>query len=217
MIAVLDLGINNLSSVQSGFRRVGAKTAVIGQQGEWTKLRATATVHGVVLPGVGAFAKAMGQLQASGLRQVVDEAVARAIPLLGICLGMQVLFDASEEHGEHQGLGLLPGRVVRFKAGAKVPHIGWNSLAVMAAHPLLQGIRDADMVYFVHSYYALLQQQEHLLAGTEYSGVVVPAVIGNGRVYGTQFHPEKSGPVGERILRNFARLCGAVEMDGDGA
>lgn len=210
MIALLDLGIGNLSSVQSGFRRAGAATSVVASGREWQALAAQTDIQGVVLPGVGAFGNAMFQLKSSGLLDVVKKVVKAEVPLLGICLGMQLLFSLSEEHGSHVGLGLLPGRVVKFGNSAKVPHMGWNDLTNVARHPLLQGIHVGDMVYFVHSYYAVAQNASDLLAATDYAGVVVPAVVGRGSVLGTQFHPEKSGPVGEIILRNFAALCGVL-------
>lgn len=213
MIALLDLGIGNLSSVQSGFRRVGAETSVVDDAAKWQALTAEVDVKGVVMPGVGAFGNAMFQLKRSGLLDVVRRVVKTDVPLLGICLGMQLLFSVSEEHGSHVGLGLLPGRIIKFGNSAKVPHMGWNDLTRVAEHPLLDGVHVGDMVYFVHSYYAALQQSSDLLAATDYAGVVVPAVVGRGNVLGTQFHPEKSGPVGEQILRNFAVLCGVVARE----
>lgn len=204
------MGIGNLSSVRSGFARAGAQTEVVDSARAYNDLAATAEVQGVVMPGVGAFGNAMFQLRSSGLIEVVRSAVKQEVPLLGICLGMQLLFSMSEEHGSHVGLGLLPGRIAKFGGSSKVPHMGWNSLTQVADHPLLTGVQLDDMVYFVHSYYAVLQESSSLLAAADYAGVVVPAVVGKGQVYGTQFHPEKSGVVGERILRNFAAMCGAA-------
>ncbi|MCL6452342.1 MAG: imidazole glycerol phosphate synthase subunit HisH [Alicyclobacillus sp.] len=216
MIALLDLGIGNLSSVASGFRRAGADTVVVRSATEWAEEVAGGRVEGLVLPGVGAFGDAMFQLRASGLLGVVRQAVREERPLLGICLGMQLLFSLSEEHGTHVGLGILPGRVVRFPGSVKVPHMGWNDLVTVADHPLLRGVAVGDYVYFVHSYYAVLQEPQHLLAAAQYGGVQVPAVVAKGHVFGTQFHPEKSGPVGEAILRNFVALCRAQKPDGEG-
>ncbi|MCL6516963.1 imidazole glycerol phosphate synthase subunit HisH [Alicyclobacillus sp.] len=208
MIAVLDLGIGNLSSVQSGFLRAGEASAVIHRKEAWDELVAAHDdVTGVVLPGVGAFGDAMFQLRASGLLNVVRTAVREGRPLLGICLGMQLLFSLSEEHGSHVGLGVFPGKVVRFPNDVKVPHMGWNDLTVVKPHPLLEGVRKGDFVYFVHSYHAVVQDEANLLAAAQYGRTLVPAVVGKGNVYGTQFHPEKSGPVGERILRNFVGIC----------
>lgn len=212
MIAIFDLGIGNLSSVQSGFARAGANTEIVGRASEYRELVQAHRGHleGVVLPGVGAFGDAMFQLRATGLHQIVREVVQEELPLLGICLGMQLLFSRSEEHGAHIGLGCLPGAVVRFQGNVKIPHMGWNTISVVHPHPLLEGISTEEYVYFVHSYYAVLQDQQYLLAATTYADVVVPAVVGKGNVFGAQFHPEKSGPVGERILRNFVRYTRAT-------
>jgi glutamine amidotransferase len=206
MIAVLDLGIGNLSSVRSGFHRVDAETVVVDSISVWRRLPQD-SVQGVVLPGVGAFGDAMFQLRASGLLQVVKESAKQDLPVLGICLGMQLLCTLSEEHGSHVGLNLIPGKVVRFKGPAKIPHMGWNDFQEVAQHPLLEGVNKGDYVYFVHSYYAQMQRPEDVMAATRYASVQVPAVIGRETVFGTQFHPEKSGQVGETILRNFAALC----------
>ncbi|GMA58474.1 imidazole glycerol phosphate synthase subunit HisH [Alicyclobacillus sacchari] len=167
-------------------------------------------VQGVILPGVGAFGDAMAQLRASGLVSVVEQVVALRIPLLGICVGMQLLFTVSSEHGEHRGLDLLPGRVVRFPETAKVPHMGWNDLtSVRSADPLMQDVAVGDFVYFVHSYYVQVDEAKDVIAAASYGGVQVPAVVGRELIYGTQFHPEKSGEVGETILRNFVRMTEA--------
>jgi glutamine amidotransferase len=221
MIAVLDPGIGNLLSVQSALRRVGGDSVVVPDADAWARLgQEGVPVSGVILPGVGAFGDAMFQLRRSGLLGVIRQAVRDGRPILGICLGMQLLFAMSEEHGIHVGLGLLPGRIVRFAGNMKVPHMGWNDLVFVADHPLLAGVQRGDCVYFVHSYYARLEDPAHLLAAAEYAGVRVPAVVGRGPVMGTQFHPEKSGPVGERILANFVAICdhwhGAGEASGDG-
>ncbi len=208
MIAILDLGIGNLSSVRSGFMRAGSDSIVISNSKDWDEISVSDQhVTGVILPGVGAFGDAMFQLRATGLLGVVRKVVKEGRPLLGICLGMQLLFSMSEEHGTHLGLGFLQGKIIRFQVEAKVPHMGWNDLTYVQSHPLLQGITPGDYVYFVHSYYAELASDASLLAATEYAGVVVPAVVGQNMVFGTQFHPEKSGEVGGKILRNFVSIC----------
>ncbi|AEJ42890.1 imidazole glycerol phosphate synthase subunit HisH [Alicyclobacillus acidocaldarius] len=209
MIIVLDPGIGNLHSVLGGLRRVGSEGRVVASRSEWeAAMGEERAVQGVILPGVGAFGDAMSQMRLRGLCDVVRDAVARSIPLLGICLGMQLLFTSSEEHGVFRGLDLVPGHVVRFPDGAKVPHMGWNSLEVRAPrHPLLRDVREGDYVYFVHSYYAVAERGEDVIASTSYAGVDVPAVVARVGVMGTQFHPEKSGPVGERILANFVRIA----------
>ncbi|WP_067931762.1 imidazole glycerol phosphate synthase subunit HisH [Alicyclobacillus kakegawensis] len=215
MIAVFDLGIGNLSSVQSGFARTGARTLLVANADEWRAAVADQSVSGVVMPGVGAFSDAMFQLRARGLLPVVREVVRAEIPLLGICLGMQMLLSLSEEHGRHVGLGLIAGAVVRFGPGLKVPHMGWNDLVRVADHPLVAGVEVGNHVYFVHSYYARLAHPEDAVAVSRYGEVEVPAVIARGHVYGTQFHPEKSGPVGERILANFVHLCQLATVGGN--
>ena len=159
----------------------------------------------LVLPGDGAFGATMDEIRRRGLVRPIEEAVARGVPVLGICIGMQVLFEESEEHGRHLGLGLLPGRVRRLGGGLPVPHMGWNVLRPRRPHPLLDGIAPGDYVYFVHSYYCDAEP-EVVLAETDY-GIDFPAVVGRGAVLGMQFHPEKSQAVGLRLVANFVRLC----------
>lgn len=222
MIVVLDPGIGNLSSVQSGFARVGGETVVVKSKEEWEDLLSRVEsdsseasfnrgISGVVLPGVGAFGDAMFQLRRSGLLPVVKRVAKEGMPLFGICLGMQILFSHSEEHGSHIGIGLLPGNVVRFTGDYKIPHMGWNNLVGVRSHPLLRGIQNGEFVYFVHSYYAKVDDENHLLAAADYAGAKVAAVVGRDNVVGTQFHPEKSGQVGEKILANFVAMCQAYE------
>lgn len=208
MIVLLDMGIGNLLSVSSGFQRVGAETVVVGSGEDWEQLlKERSDISGVVLPGVGAFGDAMFQLRAAGLLNVVRETARYGRPLLGICLGMQLLFSVSEEYGSHVGLGFLPGTIVRFQGDLKVPHMGWNSLSQVVEHPLLKNVNQGDYVYFVHSYYAQLQDPSNLLAAADYEGKLVPAVVAKQNVFGTQFHPEKSGAVGEKILQNYVDIC----------
>lgn len=205
-LAIVDYGMGNLHSVGKAVERLGYDGIVTGDEA------AILAADGVLLPGVGAFGDAMEHLRASGLDAVVRQAAAGGKPLLGICLGMQLLFDESEEHGQHEGLGILPGRAVRFAGGAgyKVPHMGWNRLAFLQPdNPLLAGL-DEGHVYFVHSYHVLPEQQEDLLAVTDY-GHPVTAIVGRGNVYGMQFHPEKSGQLGMALLRNFLAI---VEREG---
>ncbi len=199
MIAIVDYGVGNLFSLQSSF-------AFIGQRAEVTADRERIlNADRVVLPGVGAFGDAADKLNASGLADAVREAAARGVPLLGICLGMQLLFDQSEEFGPHEGLGLIPGRVVSMRgvaAGLKLPQIGWNALHLTRPHPLFRYVREGDQVYFVHSFHGT-DCGESLLATTEYGGAVT-AAVGKNNVLGCQFHPEKSGKVGLSILKAFA-------------
>lgn len=199
MIAIIDYGMGNLHSVGKALERLGCETVVTSSPEE------ILAADGAVLPGVGAFGDAMRNLRETGLDATVKQFAALGKPLLGICLGMQLLFDESEEHGRHEGLGLLPGRVVRFKGDYKVPHMGWNELVfTQDSNPLFEGL-EPGYVYFVHSYHALPEKREDLLATTDYHRPVT-AIVGRGSLYGMQFHPEKSGELGMALLRNFTRL-----------
>ncbi|MBE9917728.1 imidazole glycerol phosphate synthase subunit HisH [Paenibacillus donghaensis] len=201
-IAIADYGMGNLHSVSKAVERLGAEALITGDR---TELLAAS---GIILPGVGAFGDAMRHLQESGLAEVMKEVAASGKPLLGICLGMQLLFGSSEEHGQHEGLGILPGRVIRFPQGDyKVPHMGWNRLEFLQKNdPLLAGLAEGH-VYFVHSYHVLPEVESDLLAVTDY-GQPVTAIVGRGQVYGMQFHPEKSGELGMELLGRFLKLCG---------
>ena len=206
MIAIVDYGVGNLFSLCCSLEAVGAQAVVTGD--EAVLLQA----DGVLLPGVGAFADAAAKLRAAGLDRTVCALARRGTPLLGVCLGMQLLFERSFEFGEHKGLGLIPGSVVPLQgdipAALKIPHIGWNSLSFPAGReksPLLRYVEEGDYVYFVHSYYAA-GCADAVIASAEY-GVDVPAAVACGSVYGCQFHPEKSGTVGLNILRAFRELC----------
>jgi imidazole glycerol-phosphate synthase subunit HisH len=198
MIAIVDYGIGNLGSVTKGFRHVGAETVLSGDADVLRRADA------LVLPGDGAFGAAMAEVRSRGLVPVLRDAVDAGIPVLGICIGMQLFFEESDEHGRHEGLGLLPGRVRRLPADRTVPHMGWNELHPRRSHPILDGIADGDRVYFVHSYYCDAPP-DVVLATTDY-GVDVPAVVGRGSVLGVQFHPEKSQAVGLRMVAGFARI-----------
>jgi imidazole glycerol-phosphate synthase subunit HisH len=202
MIAIVDYGIGNLGSVTKGFRHVGAQTVLTGDPDVLRSARA------LVLPGDGAFAAAMDELRQRNLISLLKECIASGKPLLGICIGMQLLFEESEEHGQHQGLGLLPGRVRRFQEPLVVPHMGWNALNKRRAHPLFEGIAEGDYVYFVHSYFC--DAADDVLLATADYGQAFAAVVGQGNVLGVQFHPEKSQGVGLRMVANFARLVGAI-------
>lgn len=202
MIAIADYGIGNLGSVTKGFRHAGAETVLSGDPA------VLGAADALILPGDGAFAATMEEVTRRGLVPILREAVAAGKPLLGICIGMQLLFEESEEHGRHQGLGLLPGRVRRFEDGLPVPHMGWNRLRARRSHPLLEGLADGSYVYFVHSYFCEAPD-EVVIATSEY-GRDFPAVVGRGNVLGVQFHPEKSQAVGLRMVANFVRsLAGA--------
>jgi len=199
MIAIVDYGIGNLRSVQRAFEYVGAEVAV-------TADRATIeAASAVVLPGVGAFGQAMANLERAGLSEVIRHVIAQGRPFLGICLGLQLLFEESEEMGQHRGLGVFGGQVKRFDVDLKVPQIGWNQIHIRRASPLLEGVADGSYAYFVHSYYVAPADPEIVLATTDY-GIDYASIIGQDNVFGIQFHPEKSQAVGLRILRNFTAL-----------
>jgi len=190
--------MGNLHSVQTAIARLGYEAVVT--KGEADILAA----DGAILPGVGAFGDAMENLASTGLARTVHRFVATGKPLLGICLGMQLLFSESEEHGRHEGLHLLPGKVVRFPGGLKVPHMGWNRLDFRRESPLFAGLTEG-YAYFVHSFHVLAERAEDVLAQTDYHGPVT-AIVGRGNVFGMQFHPEKSGDLGMRLLGNFLAL-----------
>ncbi len=194
-IAILDYGVGNLRSVQRGLEYNGAEP-IISEKGE--DIEAS---DALVLPGVGAFCDAMKNLQ--GVGGALGTAL-KEKPVLGVCLGLQLFFSESEEDGLHNGLGLMDGRVVRLPDDVKIPQMGWNSLELKGESRLLEGIDDGDYFYFVHSYYAV-PQEDVTTATTDY-GLEMPAVVEKDNVYATQFHPEKSGEKGLRILKNFVEI-----------
>jgi imidazole glycerol-phosphate synthase subunit HisH len=199
MIVIIDYAINNLRSVEKAFQSMGIPVEVSDRP---ERIRAA---EKLVLPGVGAFADAMNNLKAKGLPELVIERVKGGTPLLGLCLGLQLLFSESEEFGRNLGLNFIPGKVKRLPPDLKVPHIGWNQLHFKRRDPLLEGIPEGSFVYFVHSYYADPSDPSDTLATTDY-GIEFLAMAGRGNVWATQFHPEKSQEVGLRILKNFAEL-----------
>ncbi len=204
MIAIIDYGMGNLHSVGKAVERLGCAVRVTSDP------REIMASDGAILPGVGAFGDAMANLRETGLVDTVKEYAASGKPFLGICLGMQLLFTESEEHGTHRGLDLLPGRVVRFQGDYKVPHMGWNELTFKQESPLFEGVEPGH-VYFVHSYHALPERESDLLAVTDYCQPVT-AIVGRGSVYGMQFHPEKSGELGMALLRKFTDMAvGRIE------
>lgn len=202
MIAIIDYGVGNLFSLYSSFLEIGADAVVTSDKAEIEK------ADKLILPGVGAFADAVAQLRASGLDKVLKEQVEKGKPIMGICLGMQMLFEKSYEYGEHEGLGILKGSVVpmreRLPKGLKIPHIGWNRLHFTKSVPLFKYCKEGEYVYFVHSYF-VTDCEDSLAATTEY-GKELTAAVAKGNVMGCQFHPEKSGAVGLNILRAFCEL-----------
>lgn len=201
MTVIIDYGVGNLFSLCSSFGAIGETALVSGDPGV---IRAA---DRIVLPGVGAFEDAAKKLRETGLIPVLEAEVAAGKPLLGICLGMQLLFEKSFEYGEHEGLGFIPGSVVPLAGvapGLKIPHMGWNSLEFGKPHPLFKYISEGDYVYFVHSYYAA-GCDESVIATSEY-GTSVTAAVAKDSVMGCQFHPEKSGEVGLKILKAFCEI-----------
>ena len=197
-IAIIDYGMGNLRSVQKAFERLGHAAEVTGDAERVTR------APGVVLPGVGAFAACMTNLAAAGLVEPVKQVIRAGRPFLGICLGMQLLFDESDEFGPVAGLGILPGRVVRFSPDPerKIPHMGWNSLRMVRRAPELAGIEDGAYVYFVHSYYPVPRDADVVATTTPYGEEFASSVVRD-NVFACQFHPEKSQQVGLRLLDNF--------------
>ena len=202
MTAIIDYGVGNLFSLKSSFAAIGEEVIVTSDP------KVIENADGIILPGVGAFEDAAAKLRESGLVDVIREQAAKGKPLMGICLGMQLLFDKSYEYGEHEGLGLIKGNVRPISdviaPGLKIPHIGWNALHFTKESPLFRYISDGDCVYFVHSYYAA-ECDGSVIATTEYSAELTAAVA-DGNIFGCQFHPEKSGKVGLNILKAFARM-----------
>ncbi len=200
MIAIIDYGVGNLYSLRCSFAHIGQEAVVTGDK---EVLRAA---DRLILPGVGAFSDAVNKLRDTGLDQVVMEQAEDGKPLMGICLGMQMLFEKSYEYGEHQGLGLLKGEIVpmkgRLPSQLQIPHIGWNALRFHKTNcPIFSDVKDGDCVYFVHSFYAE-HCEDSLVATAEY-GIDLTAAVAKDNIYGCQFHPEKSGTVGLNILRAF--------------
>jgi len=208
MVTIIDYGIGNLRSIEKAFQAVGADVLRTDDPD------AIATAERLVLPGVGAFGSCINEIRSREVEDAIHAAVDRGIPFLGVCVGMQLLFDEGLEHGTHQGLGLLPGQVVHFHRAAngeatdlKVPHMGWNVLSPTRLSPLFDGLDEGGepYVYFVHSYHAVAAEASDVLATSSY-GHAFPAVVQRDNVFGVQFHPEKSQYHGLRILENFTQL-----------
>jgi glutamine amidotransferase len=203
MIAIIDYGMGNLRSVQKGLAVAGYQAVITSDPGMVTG------ADGVVLPGVGAFRDAMTNLQTAGLDEALRLAVAAGKPVLGICLGMQLLFSSSEEWGETRGLDLIPGRVRRFTGVMKIPHMGWNQVNFRGDCPLFAGIPDHSYFYFIHSYYVDSPDREIACGVTDY-GIDFTSAVARGNLFGVQFHPEKSSLIGSHVLANFGKLVDAV-------
>ncbi|MEO6812266.1 MAG: imidazole glycerol phosphate synthase subunit HisH [Isosphaeraceae bacterium] len=201
MIAIIDYGMGNLRSVQKALEAVGSRAEVTGDPDRVRK------ADKVILPGVGAFADAIAELRRTGLADAFRDAVAAGTPCLGVCLGLQLLFDVSEEDGRHEGLGLIPGRVVRFapSPGLKVPHMGWNTLRIRCPAPIFDGLPPEPSVYFVHSYHAVPTDPMDVAAEADYPHPFT-AVVWRDNLTACQFHPEKSQRIGLAMYANFAGL-----------
>lgn len=210
MIAIIDYDAGNIKSVEKAMAWLGEKAAVTRNP------REILGADGVILPGVGAFGDAMERLESYGLVDTITQAAERRIPFLGICLGMQLLFESSEESPGVKGLGLLPGKILRIpdEGGLKVPHMGWNSLKFPHPGRLYKGLAQDSYVYFVHSYYLRAEEENIVKATTEY-GTLIHASVERDNIFACQFHPEKSSGVGMRILQNFISVVNGT--DGDGA
>ena len=204
-VALIDSGIANIGSVEKAMSRVGIPVIV-------TNVPATIKgAQGVVFPGVGAFSRAAEILHEKGLVVVIKEVVAKRVPFLGICLGLQLLFEYSEEKYEHEtlfpkGLSLVGGGVKKFPPGVQIPHVGWNRAVPVKEHPLWEGLPNAAYFYFTHSFFVSPDQDFTILAQTDYSGLQFSSAVAESNLMGVQFHPEKSGPVGLRLLHNFGKI-----------
>jgi imidazole glycerol-phosphate synthase subunit HisH len=200
-VVIVDYGAGNLRSVARAVAHAGVEAVVS------TREEDVAAADALIVPGVGAAEDTMANLRAAGLDGPIVEYIASGRPFLGVCMGMQALFEVSEEGGTHECLGVFPGRIVRFPHGLTVPHMGWNTVSATRAHPVLEGIPDGSFFYFVHSYHPAPSDHSVVVAETEYEDVRFPAIVGRDNVIATQFHPEKSGKWGLRVYDNFLRLA----------
>lgn len=206
MITIIDYGMGNLKSVYNALRYLNIECEITNSK---EKIEGAKKI---ILPGVGAFKDAIENLKVRDLDKLIIKKAEEGIPILGICLGMQLLFDKSYEGGEYEGLSLIKGEIRKLDNSAleeekiKIPHVGWNNLRIKKASPILKDINENDFVYFVHSYYGVVKSKEDLIGDTIYGNNKIAAVVGNNNVFGTQFHPEKSGEVGLKILKNFGEM-----------
>ncbi len=199
MIGIIDYGIGNLRNVSLGFDRLGADNFISSD------IKKLSSSKALILPGVGAFGDGIEEINNSDIREFLDTWVKSGNFLLGICLGMQLLFEKSYEMGEYDGLGYISGDIKEIKCPYKVPHMGWNKLVKNQNDPIINGIKEEDYVYFVHSYYGCNMKDENLISYCDY-GVKIPAIVKKDNVYGMQFHPEKSSDVGGKLLSNFMEM-----------
>ncbi len=199
-VVIVDFGAGNLHSVSRAVVNAGTRPLVTSNPSYLDDAEA------VIVPGVGAAADTMSNLRASGFVEPIRDYIASGRPFLGVCMGQQALFEVSEEGGEHECLGILPGRVVRFSNGLKVPHMGWNQVRIVKQHPIFEGVDDGSYFYFVHSYYPQPADPDVVIGETEY-GVAFASVIARDNIVATQFHPEKSGEAGLRMYANFLKIA----------
>ncbi len=199
MIAIVDYGVGNLKSVQNALKTLNIPSIISSDKDEIANSRS------IIVPGVGAFPDAMKNLSATGLDVVIKRAAENGKPILGICLGMQLFFEESEEIERCQGLGLLKGSIKKLKGSIKIPHMGWNDLLFETPTPLLDGLAEHSYVYFVHSYYAKAYEENIVNAYSMYEKKI-PAIVSKGNIFGLQFHPEKSGEAGMKLLKNFGGI-----------
>lgn len=199
MISIIDYGVGNLGSVQKAFEALGVNAVITGDPEVISSSKA------IVMPGVGAFPDAMRELDTKGITEVIIEGAKNGKPILGICLGMQLLFEVGYEVEACDGLGLIEGSIHRIEGDVKIPHMGWNSLELVNNSSILKEIPENSYVYFVHSFFAQVKNRYDLSAVTSYGGEV-PAIVSKGYIFGVQFHPEKSGSIGMKILKNFGEL-----------
>jgi len=199
MIGIIDYGMGNLRSVQKALELLGEQAIITSDY------ETLVGCDGIILPGVGAFPDAIDNIKSKKLDKAIDTIISENKPMLGICLGMQLLYEESDEIRICEGLGLLKGKITRLEGNVKIPHMGWNDLKINKQCKILEGVNDSSYAYFVHSYLAVSMDKEDLNAVSTY-GIEIPAVVSKGNVYGTQFHPEKSGALGMKILENFIKL-----------
>ena len=199
MIGIVDYGVGNLNSVQNALNSMNIKSIISSSAEEISKCRS------IIVPGVGAFPDAMENMKNSGLDKVIKAAAKEGKPILGICLGMQLFFEESDEVEKCKGLGLLKGNIIKLEGSIKIPHMGWNSLSFETPSPLLNGIEENEYVYFVHSYYVVNCEEGIVNAYSTYEKKI-PAIVSRGNIFGMQFHPEKSGEFGQKLLKNFVEV-----------
>ncbi|MBX4271260.1 imidazole glycerol phosphate synthase subunit HisH [Clostridium estertheticum] len=199
MIGIVDYGVGNLNSVQNALKSLNILSIISSNAEEISKCRS------IIVPGVGAFPDAIKNMKETGIDKIIIQAAKEGKPILGICLGMQLFFEESCEIEKCQGLGLLKGNIIKLEGSIKIPHMGWNSLSFESNSPLLRGIEENQYVYFVHSYYAVNCEEGIVNAYSIYEKKI-PAIVSKGNIFGMQFHPEKSGDFGMKLLKNFAEV-----------